>query len=467
MSGGELTRRSLIAGVGALAAATAAAVPVPAAIASGLAVDDSFPRSLGAGGSPTTNEGLAHLAREHGKGEPVMFVDLAAVDRNADVVAGFARAHGWRVRPALKVFQSPKLCAYILHRLPEPRGLVFHLRTVDQIMTAAPAGTDLLMGYPPTRGELQAYLTSTPPPGQRPHRLTLLASSLEILQDMARLARATPRRVPLDVGLEFDSGEGRGGFHHPQQISQAIKLLRRERRWLRLRAVLCYDGHATATGAESWRQYVAQQASGYFKAYLDQLYAEGGDLYDPAKLIRNGPGSANYRNWAGKPEINEISPGSAFVYAGYLRDGFDTQGLSRALTQAAPVLKDVGPYPSTLFTKIPIPPIIGEEYFLKGSTWPDQAGVQPPFVYPNGVQDDQREGGRCMVYAPPGELSTSDYVLCWPNQGGDGIDYFGALQVVRSGRIVDVWPTFTRWGTLAEGGARPTVTRRPPAQGLG
>ena len=96
-----------------------------------------------------------------------MFVDLAAVDHNAKVIVEFARAHHWHVRPALKVFQSPKLCAYILHLLPEPRGLVFHLRTVDQIMTAAPAGTDLLMGYPPTRGELRAYLGSAPPRGQR------------------------------------------------------------------------------------------------------------------------------------------------------------------------------------------------------------------------------------------------------------------------------------------------------------
>lgn len=448
----RLTRRGFVATAGTLAAAATITAPAQAAgaIPSAVTADGSFPRALGSGGRPTTNATLARLAREHGKGEPVMFVDLAAVDRNAKVILDFARAHRWHVRPALKVFQSPKLCAYILHLLPEPRGLVFHLRTVDQIMTAAPAGTDLLMGYPPSRGELQAYLGSAAPRGQRRHRLTLLASSIEILQDMARLARTTHRRVPLDVALEFDSGEGRGGFHHPPQISAAIKLLRRERRLLRLRGLVCYDGHATASGAESWRHYVAEQSSGYLKGYLDQLHAEGGDLYDPAKLIRNGPGSSNYRNWAGRPEINEISPGSAFVYAGYLQSGFDTQGLSRALTQAAPVLKDVGPYPSTLFTKIPIPPITGEEYFLKGSTWPDQGGVQPPFVYPNGVQDDEREGGRCMVYAPRGELTTSDYVLCWPNQGGDGIDYFGALQAVRSGRVVDVWPTFTRWGTPAQ-----------------
>ncbi len=449
MGDDNVTRRRFMATAGTLAAAAAVPASGAAAIAAttASAQSDAFPNGLGSGGRPTGNEQLAALAREHGRGEPVMFVDLAAVDRNARLIVDFAKAHGWRVRPALKVFQSPKLCAYILHLLPEPRGLVFHLRTVDQVMAAAPAGTDLLMGYPPTRGELRAHLGATPPPRQRPHRLTLLASSVEILQDMAALARTTRRRVPLDVALEFDSGEGRGGLHHPPEISAAIKLLRKHRRLLRLRGVVCYDGYATVSAQEQWRRFVAKQSSEFLRGYLQQLHAEGSDLYDPAKLIRNGPGSANYRNWAGKPEINEISPGSAFVYAGYLREGFDNEGLSRALTQAAPVLKDVGPYPSTPFTKIPIPPITGEEYFLKGSTWPDQAGIQPPFVYPGGVHDDDREGGRCMVYAPRGELSTSDYVLCWPNQGGDGIDYFGALQVVRSGRIVDVWPTFTRWGT--------------------
>ncbi len=450
---GGLTRRSLLAAAGTIAAA--AAVPSPARAASNVApempAEASFARAVGSGGRPTTNRTLARLARDHGGGEPLVFVDLAAVDRNTKVILDFARAQRWHVRPALKAFQSPKLCAYVLHLLPEPRGLVFHLRTVDQIMAAAPAGTDLLMGYPPSRGELRAYLGSPPPRGQRRHRLTLMASSVEILEEMARLARTTRRHLPLDVALEFDSGEGRGGFHHPPQISAAIKVLRRERRLLRLRAVMCYDGHASANGNESFRKLVAKQSSGFFQGYLDQLHAEGADLYDPAKLIRNGPGSSNYRNWAGRPQINEISPGSAFVYAAYLRSGFDTQGLSRAVTQAAPVLKDVGPYPSTLFTKVPIPPITGEEYFLKGSTWPDQAGIQPPFVDPPGVQDDQIEGGRCMVYAPPGELSTSDYVLCWPNQSGDGIDYFGSIKVVRSGRIVDVWPTFTRWGAPARG----------------
>ena len=253
----RVTRRRFVAAAGSVAAGSVAAatvaLPPPAAGALSEPLSDArtTAASLGSGGHPTSLPTLARLAREHGAGEPIMFVDLAAVDQNARTIVSFARARRWAVRPALKVFQCPQLCAYILRLLPQPKGLVFHLRTVDQIMRAAPAGTDLLMGYPPTHGELRSYLTSAPPRGQRRHHLTLLASSIDILQSMAQLARTMRRPLPLSVGLEFDSGEGRGGFHHPAEISAAIRLLRRERRHLRLRAVVCYDGHATASSNES------------------------------------------------------------------------------------------------------------------------------------------------------------------------------------------------------------------------
>ena len=191
MAASNVSRRNFMAAAGALAAGTMLPARSAGALTLGPVSASAFPSALGSGGAPTTNAALSALARAHGRGEPIMFVDLAAVDRNAKRIVDFARANRWHVRPALKVFQSPRLCAYILHLLPEPRGLVFHLRTVDQIMTAAPAGTDLLMGYPPTRGELPHYMTSAPPRGQRSHRLTLLASSLEILEDMARLAKNT------------------------------------------------------------------------------------------------------------------------------------------------------------------------------------------------------------------------------------------------------------------------------------
>jgi D-serine deaminase-like pyridoxal phosphate-dependent protein len=332
--------------------------------------------------------------------------------------------------------------------LPQPRGLVFHLRQIDQIMSAAAPGTDLLTGYPPTRGELRHFLGSTPPSGQPPHRLRVLASSPDLLTEMADLTRTTRRPLPLEVGLEFDSGEGRGGFHRPQDISAAIQILRGARDRLKLTAVLGYDGHATLNGDENYRRSVATQARQFYAGYLAQLRSEGADLFNSATLVRNGPASSNYRNWAGSTECNEISPGSAFPYPGYL-DSFDHDGLASALAQCAPVLKVIGPYPATPMTKTPLPGDTQEEYFLKGSSWPDGGGTEPAFVYPDGVNDDQLEGGRAAVYAPQGSLGPEDYVLCRPNQAGDGIDYFGALTVVRGGRVLDVWPTFTRWSTRA------------------
>jgi len=443
----HLSRRQLLAGAGTVSALAAVG---PGARAAGAASPAYEPtaftgsaRVLGQGGKPTGMSALAGLARRYGQGQPLMFVDLAAVDRNASVIQNFADRQNWNVRPALKAFQCPQLCGYVMRQLPKPRGLVFRLRQVDQIMTAAPAGTDLMMGYPSTGGELRWFLGSQPPSRQRSYTLTILASSLENIEDLAGLARTTPRELPLNVALEFDSGEGRGGFVFEPEISEAIKLLRRAKRHLRLRATLCYDGWATLTGDQNYRLGVAKTASGFYRRYLAQLEEEGGDLYNPKTLIRNGPASSNYQNWVGKPEINEISPGSAYMYAGYLQT-FDNQGLVRAATQCSPVLKDIGPYPSELITQIPQPPFTGHAWYLLGSAWPDSSGTQPAFIYPPGVADNTRAGGRAAIVAPNGALAVDDYVLLWPNQSGEGVDYFGSLQVVRNGRLLDVWPTFQR-----------------------
>lgn len=450
----ELTRRRLLAYAGAAGAVAAVGGATAGTLADAATAAPDWdpapsggPGSLGRGGKPTSMAALARLARKVGEGQPLIFVDLAAVDQNSRVIRRFARRQGWRVRPALKAFQSPQLCAYVLRQLPRPRGLVFRLRQIDQIMTAAPAGSDLMMGYPSTGGELRWFLKRRPPRGQRPYKFTIMASSLENIEDLAGLARHTPRRLPLNVVLEFDSGTGRGGFTFENEIAEAIKMLRRAKPRLRLRATLCYDGWATLTGADDYRKFVAETASGKYKKYLAQLAEDGRDLYNAKRLIRNGPASSNYQNWAGRPEINEISPGSAFMYAGYLQT-FDHEGLAPAVIQAAPVLKDIGPYPSELITQIPQPPITGHAWYLEGSGWPDSGGTQPQFVYPKGVHDNERAGGRAAVVAPKGALRLDDYVLLWPTQSGDGINYFGSLHAVRRGKLLDEWPTFRRPSNL-------------------
>ena len=385
---------------------------------------------------------IAALAREAGRGEPHVICDLAAVDQNSRVILAWARRNGFGVRPALKTFQSPGLCAYVMRQLPEPRGLIFHLRQADEIFAAAPPGTDLMMGYPPTAGQLERYLRTAKPRRQRGQRLRLLVDSVELLERLVYLAsRDIKRPLPLDVALEFDSGMGRGGVDSTAELSEIIGLLRRSRRNLRLGAVLCYDGHATLDGAGPYRALVAANARARFRAFTEQLADEGAGLFDPKALIRNGPGSSNYRNWAGTREANEISPGSAFLFAGYL-ESFDHAGLAPAVTQASPVMRITGDHPSVPVTQASLPGATREEVVIEAGPWPGSA-----MVHPGGMTQDELSGGGFALTGPKGALELGDYVLCRPEQTGDGIELFAELLAVREGRVLRRWPTLGRWGS--------------------
>lgn len=151
-----------------------------------------------------------------------MFVDLSALDHNARVIGDAARALGMAVRPALKTFQSPQLSAYVLAGLPEPRGLIFDLNQIDATLAVAPAGTDLMLGWAPTLGELRTYLARPEPAGTPAHRLRFLVDSLALLRELVALVRVTPRPLPLEVALQFDSGTGAAGSRATPRSSRRV-----------------------------------------------------------------------------------------------------------------------------------------------------------------------------------------------------------------------------------------------------
>jgi D-serine deaminase-like pyridoxal phosphate-dependent protein len=354
------------------------------------------------------------------------------------------------VRPALKTLEVPQLCAYVLQRLPQPLGLIHHLRTVDQVVPRTPAGTDLLMGYPPTVGELRAFLARRGPKGQRTHRLRLTVDALGLLEELGRLARTTPRPLPLDLCLEIDSGAGRGGFAAGPGLAAAIAVLRRERRTLRLGALLCYDAGATVNSEATFRSVVARYAQDRVREAREQLRAEAADLYDDDALIVNGPGTANFREWLGKGVANEMSPGSAFLVPGYV-DGFD-KAFVRAHALAAPVLRVTSDGPSVPLLQLTPPGAGREEVLIKAGGWP--TGNNPKLsrlVWPEGLDEDAASGGRGAnssgaITAPKGALRLGDVVLLHAEQITEALDYFGSVVAIREGTVRRVWPNVTRWG---------------------
>jgi D-serine deaminase-like pyridoxal phosphate-dependent protein len=394
---------------------------------------------LGLGGRPMPLDQLAAFAREVGGGYPVLLLDLAALDQNVHVVVDFARRQNWAVRPALKSFRSPELVGYVLRRLPQPRGLVFNLSEVDPIVAAAPRGTDLMTGYPPTVGELRGYLGRRPPRGQRRHRLRILVDSVPLMEELLRAARTTRRRLPLDVALELDVGMGRGGINDRDELRACLELLRSDRRRLRLGAVLGYDGHATLTGTRAYRQIVAAQAKSAYRRHLDDLARLGSDLFDERTLIRNGPGSSNYRNWPGGP-VNEISPGSAFLLAGYLSRGFDTEGLVPALAMGGAVRRITGDHPSLPLTGTTLPNSRQQEIIVQAIGDPGE------LAYPPGAGGDDLSGGGDALAVPKGSVALGDYVLYRPIQTEVGIQRFDAIVAVREGRLRRSWRVQPRPG---------------------
>ena len=445
----ELSRRRFLA---ATAAATAAAgAPLAGAPEAAHAARRNRPGPpIGRGGAPTPPDQLAQLARDVANGSPLTFLDLAAFDGNLEIVTGFAAGEGWAVRPALKSFHNTRFIAYTLQRLPEPRGLIFHLRTVDEIMQRAPAGTDLLMGYPPAFGEVAHFLGTRPPRGQRPHRVRILVDSLELLEHVAQLARSTPRALPVEIALQLESGFHLSGFESAEQLRPALELLRRERDRLRLTAVLCYDGHASELPfGVARRELVVKEAQRRLTGWLEQLRAEAADLHDPGTLVVNGPGSSTYVQWKGSRLITECSPGAALLFHGYITgDGYDNEGLQPTLHHVSPVHRKGTGIP-VLGVQRPIPPG-KEEVSCKGGAWPTAAGTVSDVVFPPGLEADDLSGGRgnnqAHFLAPKGALDRGDYIVFRPKHAGDAVDYFSALVAVREGRVVRIWDSFPRPG---------------------
>jgi D-serine deaminase-like pyridoxal phosphate-dependent protein len=408
---GGFDRRTFVAGT-----AVAAASPT-------VAVARKPPKvPLGSGGTPMSLDALARLAREQGRGYPVLLLDLAALDQNIRTVVDFAKGQGWGVRPALKSFRSPALISYLLNRLPEPRGLVFNLSEVDPILAQAPRNTDLMTGYPPTFGELSTFLRTR---ARHRHRLRVLVDSLPLMEHLASLARGARRKV--EVALEFDVGMGRGGMNDAEEVRTCLEVLRAS--GLPLTAVVGYDGHATLRGDSEYRRLVATQAMAAYRARLADLGA------DPE--IKNGPGSSNYRNWVGGP-ANEIACGSAFLYAGYLNGGYDTEGLAPALTLAGAVRRITSDHPSAPVVGIAQPGASEMEIIVQGVA---SAGE---LVHPPGGRGDDASGGGDALIVPKGSVALGDYVLYRPTQTEGAILSFHEMRAVREGRVLRRWPVFKR-----------------------
>lgn len=406
---------------------------------------------------PTPMSDIAALAADVGGGEPLTLVDLDALDTNIEHVRTAAADRGWAIRPSLKSFQNPHLSAYVLERLPEPRGMFFHLRDLEELLALGaegefPAGADLMSGYVPTFGELEQYFADDGS-DEPPHSVRWMIDDPLLLERCSELAADSERALPVEVAFEFDAGMQRGGIKGVAELDAMVEILREYEDVLSLTGLMCYDGHATVDASSTYRQSVAKEAQRRYRTYVDYLQDEASDVYDHETVIRNGPGSSNYKQWDTDSVLTEISPGTAFTFDGYLTEsGFDNEGLVPTLYHAAPVMRKPASSARLPFHDISVPAAVTgdvEEVVIKGGAWPSNNGEVTGLLWPDGLSEDPLGGGRgnntSALLAPSGELSLGEYVLVRPQHAGDGIEYFGTVHAVRDGELVAAWPTYRRW----------------------
>lgn len=419
--------------------ASARAAPRPAAITV---------HGLGRDGRPMSLRTVAEVAKRIGGGEPVAIVDLAAVDRNCSRLTAWSASNRIAWRPAYKTLRSPELLAYVLGKLDRPRVMIHHLRDLSQALPYVPVGTDFLMGYPPTLGELRRYLSSRPARDERRHTLRINVDGIELLRALDALSKHTPRKLPIDVVLEIYNGIPRGGFDPGAELTAALRLLRAARGRLRLGALLCYDALAAGASDDPTRRTAALFAQNNLTQAYRSVIAQAHDFVNLKTFVRNGPGSSNYPYWAGTTAANEFSAGSAVLFANYL-DAYDTaRSFAKALYLCAPVLR----LPENiLLGKGPFPTPPGTEpVYIKSGGWP--TGNNPTLsklVYPPGLLEGPVYGrgsnASGLILARPGQLHLGDYVVETAQQVMEGQDYFGGLYAVRNGAVRALWPTVSRW----------------------
>ena len=217
----------------------------------------------------------------------------------------------------------------MLAKLDRPRVMIHHLRDLPQALPHVPPGTDFLMGYPPTLGELRHYLRSRPARGEPRHKLRINVDGIELLRALDRLSKHTPRKLPIDVVLEIYNGIPRGGFDPGAELTEALKVLRAARGRLRLSALLCYDALAAGASDDPTRQDRSQVRAGQPRTGLPDHRPPGAR---PGRSEDVRPKRARILQlpyWGGTTAANEFSAGSAVLFANYL-DPYDiSAGLAK------------------------------------------------------------------------------------------------------------------------------------------
>lgn len=237
-------------------------------------------------------ESLRTAPRAHGLRPTRAIVDLDALARNFHALRR-RLPPGTEVMPVVKADAYGHGAAVISGRLQDEGARAFAVAVVEEgaeLRREGITGEILVMGS----------LTHEQLPELLRHGLVANAHSLELLADLAAYSRAHRKAIP--VHLKVDTGMTRLGLL-PEELPQAIELLKIGGRWLRLEGL--FQNFASADDAES-----SQTASQV--RVLSDIYATlaQAGLRPPCLHVANSAGTWRPPAWPDSlPPPARVRPG--------------------------------------------------------------------------------------------------------------------------------------------------------------
>jgi D-serine deaminase-like pyridoxal phosphate-dependent protein len=401
------------------------------------------PADLGGGYSPA-HQALNEELRRVVPGSNVALVDLDTLDQNA---ARIREQVGDQValRLVTKSLPSLELVAYLAERVKTRRLMVFSEPYLDALLRSELADYDMLLGKPVPAAAADRLLTAH----EGAVEVRWLVDHPERLEAYLEVARL--HEVVLRLAVEIDVGLRRGGAPDPETLVALLDTIAANPQHARFAGLMGYDGHvphAPAPLANPDGEFEAVHAR--YTAFVEAAKAAHPSLFGDDTLYDSG-GSLTYPRYdatfSASP-VNEISVGSAFLAPTHFAD----LGHKPATWLAAPVLKKL-PEPELPFREGVgrhldwWDPNLAVNFFLLGGGWPADP-VSPPGLVRHPIFDTGHGVANMLPNQPllcgstRVTLEEGDFVFFHPWEG-DGIVAIARLHVVRDGRIVDVWQTYT------------------------
>ncbi|MFO0588563.1 MAG: alanine racemase [Polyangiaceae bacterium] len=381
--------------------------------------------------------GLNAELRRAGPGRPVIVLDLDALDANLAVVKRNV-APGLAVRVVAKSLPSVPLLRHVMDRLGTSRLMVFD-SSVGALSRELP-DADLLLGKPlPVQAAAAFYRgrDAGGDPGVNVRWLVDTKARAEEYGAIARAAGAVAR-----VAVEIDVGLHRGGAANVDELRDILRVIQADPQHLRFAGLMGYDAHVPAAPPIlSSPSRAFAEATARFAALREAVRA-----HDPALIegdpVWSGGGSKTYMRYHAGGPVNEAALGSCLV----MPTDFDVPALAEhvpAVHIAAPVLKRLAG------ARVPflewaarawraLDPNREVTYFIFGGGW-----MARP-VSPAGLVDNPVYGFSTNQAMLNGSARTAldvdDWVFLRPTQSERVMADFGALRLVRDGRLAGTWP---------------------------